>query len=258
MLYRKNKVPYYKFEIFEPFRDALVHAVSGREGGVSPAPFDSLNLNLKLDGEEENVRKNYELFCGELGISMDDLVVAYQEHTDQVLVVRSREEFGIDNAIKGVDGFITDVPGVCLVSRFADCQGVFLFDPVKKVIAAVHSGWRGNTQNIIGKTVLRMKEEFGCDPSDILAAVGQSLGPCCAEFTNPVEELPKEMHKYILDDGKHVDLWQCAFGQLTGADVDKKNIEIARECTKCKSDRYFSFRKAQGPSGHMAGVISLI
>lgn len=246
-------LPIYKFSIFDAL-DGVIQGISMREGGVSEGPFESLNLGLDVGDKFENVEENFSRFCGELGADMDKLCLAFQDHTDNV--VRIDEGAGFEHPFENVDGFVTNVVGTPLMVRFADCQGVFLHDPKKRVISAVHSGWRGNTQNIIGKAVEKMVAEYGCDAGDILSSVSPSLGPCCAEFTDPLRELPKEMHKYISD--RHVDLWECAYDQLLGAGVLVDNIEMARECTKCNKDKYFSFRGGNKMTGHMGGIIMMV
>ena len=113
-----------------------------------------------------------------------------------------------------------------------------------------------------------MVEEFDCEAKDILAGVSPSLGPCCAEFSNPFEELPSEMRRYIEaagdGTGGHVDLWQCAVDQLMGAGVAQDHIELAGICTSCNTDEFFSYRAGRRQSGagkpmtgRMAGVIML-
>lgn len=231
-----------------------------RDGGVSEGHLASLNLGLDVGDSETNLRENYWRFCGVAGVPMERLVVALQEHSDKILTVDGAAYGGRKNSsfpepISGVDGFITDIPGVPLMVRFADCQGVLMFDPVRQVIAAVHCGWRGNVKNIIGKAVKRMVDEFGCDVCDILVGISPSLGPCCAEFSDPSTELPEFMQKYV--SGRRVDFWQCSFDQLVDAGVLPEHIEIARRCTVCENDKFFSYRGGQRKTGHMGGVIML-
>ena len=131
-----------------------------------------------------------------------------------------------------------------------------MYDPVKRVIEAVHSGWRGNAQNIIGKTIKRLVDEFGCDPKNISLGISQSLGPCCGEFTDPITELPEEMHKHI--NGKRVDLWACSREQVMDCGVPDVNLEILGRCTVCESEEFFSYRVGKGKIGHMAAVIQMV
>lgn len=246
-----------KFKLFEPYGGLINHGFSGRDGGVSSGPFASLNLGLNVGDSPENVEENYRRFCSSADVLFDQVHVAIQDHSDQVLVVGrgGAEGVGIKKPFTGIDGFITDDPGVPILVRFADCQGALIFDPVRKVVAAVHSGWRGNAQNILGKTISRLVKEFDCDPRNILVGISPSLGPCCAEFTDPLRELPEEMHAFV--SGRHVDLWKCSFQQLLSAGIEPNNIEMSRKCTVCENDKYFSFRGGKRKTGHMAAVIML-
>ncbi|MBI4975371.1 laccase domain-containing protein [Candidatus Peregrinibacteria bacterium] len=274
-----RKVPFYQFGNLLKFSDLINHAISTRRGGVSKGGFGSLNLEIREDRDSmKNIEENYRLFLESAGISARGLFIAYQEHTDKVMIIKSsgdnisgkvdekilfESEFetadlklGIKNPFYGIDGFVTDVRDVGLIVRFADCQGVLMFDPVKKVIAAVHCGWKGNKSNILGKTILKMKEEFGCNAGDIFVGVSPSLGECSAEFSDPANELPEFMQKYV-DGSYHVDLWKCSFDQMTDSGVLAENIEFANRCTVCENEEFFSFRAQKGGNGHMAGVIVL-
>jgi polyphenol oxidase len=239
---------------FELFPEGIMHGISTRKGGVSEGPYESLNLNLVGD-DNEKIQENYRLFLCEVGVGKN-IAVAYQKHTDRVLVVDKNSKLGLETPYDDIDGFITQEVGIPLVVRFADCQGVLIYDPVKRVIAAVHSGWRGNAQNIIGKTIDRMKKEFNCDPINILIGISQSLGPCCGDFTDPLNELPSEMHKHV--NGKKVDLWACSKEQVLNCGIPETNLEILERCTLCENDKFFSFRADKGITGHMAAVIQMV
>jgi len=244
-----------RFSNLEGYGDKILHGLSTRKGGVSEGHFASLNLGFRVGDSFENVEENYRRLLGCLGGDFGRFVVANQEHSDKVVYVDERANFGLSGVYEEVDGFITDKVGISLLVRFADCQGVLFFDPVSKVIAAVHCGWRGNVSNILGKTVGRMVSEFGCDASNIIVGVSPSLGPCCAEFTEPLRELPEFMHEFVT--GRHVDLWEVSRMQLMEAGVMEENIEFAGRCTKCEKDVLFSYRGGGKKTGHMGAVICL-
>lgn len=201
--------------------------------------FDEVECGFSLRGED---------FYEGLGVKPEAVVLAEQRHTDVVLRVDRGGE-----VYEGVDGFMTDRVGVVCTAKFADCQGVFMFDPVRKVVCSVHSGWRGNAQNIIGKAVRKLGVEYGCVAGDLVVGVSASLGVCCAEFSAPFEELPVEMHDYV--DGNFVDLVACAKDQLLAEGVLVENIELDGRCTKCESELFYSFRR--GDEGRMIGGIWL-
>lgn len=207
--------------------------------------------------------EGFEDLCREIKVDGKKLVYGIQSHSDNILILKdsTQETFGLDKPVQDCDGFITNIKNLPLMVKFADCQGVLFFDPVKKVIAAVHSGWRGNVQNIIGKAARKMLEEFGCNAADILVGISQSLGPCHAEFSDPEKELPGWMMQYVGKNAgikeRHVDLWKCSFDQLMEAGILAKNIEILRRCTVCENDKFYSYRVEGEKAGRMGGMIEL-
>ena len=125
----------------------------------------------------------------------------------------------------------------------------------KKVIANVHSGWRGSICNIAGKCVELMAREYGCRPQDILAGISPSLGPCCAEFIHYKTEIPRSFWKYRVKEN-HFDFWKMSFDQLREAGLRFENIEISDMCTRCNPHLFFSYRHSN-TTGRFAAVIGL-
>ena len=144
-----------------------------------------------------------------------------------------------------------------LVIQVADCQAVMLYDPEKKVIANVHSGWRGSVKNIIGKCVDKMILEFGCQPGNIMAGISPSLGPCWSEFVNYKDEIPKKLWKYKIEGKDYFNFWEMSSDQLIDKGVKKGHIENMEICTKCRTDLFYSFR-GEKTTGRFACVISMI
>lgn len=174
-------------------------------------------------------------------------VYAKQIHTDVILDIQETPA-----ARPEADAFITRTPGLPLMVKVADCQGLLAYDPETDTIAAIHSGWRGSAVNIIGKTLEKMCREYECRPSAIRIAVSPSLGPCCSEFSDPETELPAFCHPYI--QGKKVDFWSLTVEQCRQAGILEDHLEMARACTRCTTD-YFSHRR--GDSGRSAVFIAL-
>lgn len=249
-------VPYYQFSHFREF-DFLRHGIFTRQGGVSPPPFDSLNVGRNVGDQEENVKKNRGIISSVMGNT--ELVFVHQVHGCDVTVCPATEAqknpdmFSIPEK---ADAVITHGTGKNLVIQAADCQAVLMADPVLRVIANVHAGWRGSIQNIIGKTVFKMREQFGCRPEHILAGIGPSLGPCCAEFVNYETELP-EMFRDYKHNGVLFDFWAISRDQLIRAGVLDNNIVSSRLCTRCHGDRFFSYRRRHN-TGRFAAVIGLV
>ena len=196
---------------------------------------------------------NLPALCAEIGISPEDVFYAEQTHSKNIYVAKERPG---QQKFEDFDAFISNVPGLNFLIKVADCQGISLFDPVLKVVGAVHNGWRGSVQNILGETVSSMRSEFGCDPSRLLVYISPSLGPCCSEFSDPSRELPSDFVKYFLP-GNRVDFWGCSHDQLVDAGVLSSNIENSKLCTVCNSDRLFSYRaegRGYGRNGLIVGL----
>jgi YfiH family protein len=232
------------------------HAVFTRHGGHSQGFYKSLNLSLDVGDDPAAVSKNRRIVSEYLGGGV--LAFADQIHGNEILIIEDvplrNRETAFFHAGTG-DALITDIPDVFLVIQTADCQSVMMVDPKKKVVANAHVGWRGNIQNIIGRTIREMKYVFGSDPSDLKAAIGPSLGPCCAEFINYKAEFTPALWRYG-DTRNRFDLWAVSLHQLAAAGVMKENIVLSRVCTKCHSDRFFSYR-ARHVTGRFASAIAL-
>jgi YfiH family protein len=251
-----DDVPLYQFSHLAAC-DGIRHGIFTRNGGNSPPPFNSLNVGHGIcddDGRvEANRRAIGRCFRGA------ELVYARQVHGRQVINLADypegqREHPHPAEPIVG-DAMVTDQPQKVLVIQVADCQSVLLYEPVRQVVANVHCGWRGSIQNIIGRTVETMEQQFDCKPGNIIAGIGPSLGPCCAEFTNYKTEIPPAFWNYK-DSNHYLDFWSISSDQLTNAGVAPENIETSRICTRCRADEFFSYR-SEKITGRFAAVIGL-
>ena len=184
-----NGVVYHASEAFAA-AGGVVHGFASRLGGVSTGDFAQLNLGIKRDDSRENVRENYARFCAAIGADRDSLVMTHQVHSDDVRTASRADVLAdlLDPIPYETDGLVTDQPGLCLVIYYADCIPVLLYDPVKKAIGAVHSGWRGTAMGIVPKAIEKMTALYGTDPADLLAAIGPGIGPCCFETHDDVPQ----------------------------------------------------------------------
>lgn len=221
-----------------------------RHGGVSSGAFDSLNVSYGVGDESECVYRNRTRLKEWLGLK--SLISARQVHEDRILSIAEPQHSDCEHP--GYDALITNQPGVGLLIQQADCQAVVLHDPRHRVVANIHSGWRGSVANIIAKTIERMTADFGTDPGQIAAAISPSLGPCCAEFVHFQAELPQEFQADQVKPA-HFDFWAISRKQLLQAGVASPQIKAAAICTRCDLN-YFSYRR-DGLTGRSATVVAL-
>ncbi len=243
------------------------HGFSTRKGGNSKGAFSGLNLGRFTLDDRETVLENYRLFCTDLGIAPERLVVPKQVHSKRVVPVAARDAGkGLfrDSDLPELDALVTNEPGVCLATFYADCTPILLLDPVKKVIASIHSGWRGTLQKIAGEAVLCMQERYGSDPADILAAMGPSIKQCHFEVDEDVyfafsEVFPELIDRYTEKKGSkfYIDTDVLNVDTLKRAGLLSEHISRCEDCTYCESETYFSHRR-EGSTGRMCAVIELI
>lgn len=247
----RQEIPFFQFpRLFS--RRQLMHGIFTRHGGVSKPPFNTLNISYSVGDQQENVAENIRKIRNV--IKAKDIVHMKQSHGDGILVLGQNKSAEYNEA-SSADAMITDVPGIALLVKQADCQGTIIYDPNRNVVANVHCGWRGNVQNILGRVVVRMKEEFGCEKSDLLAAIGPSLGPCCSEFVSYKDIFPEVFERFMVQEN-HFDLWAASCWQLQRAGLREDNIEVAGICTRCRTDLFYSYR-GEGKTGRFGTVVML-
>lgn len=257
--YRKD-LPIFQFHSLQKFSDQVDHAVLSRLGGVSQKPFDSLNVSLTVDDRNEDVLDNRENICTSFGLDEERLISANQIHSRNVCVVDEKLLSGYEphRDIEDVDALVTNLPGVGLMMKVADCQAILMFDPFQKVVAAVHAGWKGLMQDVSGATIAVMKKKFNVKPEHLVVGVSPSLGPCCCFFSDPHKELPKSFAPYISNKNT-VDLWKYSTDQLVRHGIKPDHIEHARVCTMCGAgEKFYSFRRDRGVTGRFGALIYLL
>ena len=251
LLWTRKPPAYFRYPTLSRY-PKLVHGVFTRKGGVSSPPYDFLNTSYDVGDLTQNVTSNLAIIKNTLGAS--HLIFMNQSHGKRVFVFREEH---IANKVepRSVDAVITDIPNIAILVKQADCQGVIIFDPEKRVAANVHCGWRGNAKNILGNVVIRMKHDFGCNGHDLMAAIGPSLGPCCAEFVGYENIFPDSFDEFMVREN-HFNLWAVSEWQLVNEGLRKRNIEIAGICTRCRTDLFYSYR-GEGKTGRFGTVVML-
>ena len=256
--YQAGTVRYYAFNSLEG--DGLRHAVFTRQGGVSPAPWASLNLGGTVGDDVERVAENRLRALRCFDTTPDTLYDVWQVHSADVVRVEAPRPAHVPH--ERADAIVTDRPGITLLMRFADCVPILLYDPARRVIGMAHAGWQGTVKGVAGAVIESMRLGYGCQPADILAAIGPSIGPDHYEVGPDVAVQVKRVFgqdamALLSGDSGAVkfDLWAANRLQLAQAGV--KHIETAGICTACHLEDWFSHRAEKGKTGRFGVAMRL-
>ncbi|MEG6522206.1 peptidoglycan editing factor PgeF [Desulfotomaculum sp. 1211_IL3151] len=263
----KDHCQFIQFAAFKQ-DNRIVHGFTTRVGGISQQPYAELNMALHVGDDPGHVQANRQIACQALGMPHQDLVAAVQVHGNRVQVVgpehRGRGAVDYSTALPDTDALITNSPGVPLSSYYADCVPILYYDPVKKCVGLAHAGWRGTVQRIASETVRQMELAFGCNPGDILVGIGPSIGPCCYQVDEPVQQVVvsrfKQWRELLKPAGIghwKLHLWETNRQALLEAAIKPENITLAGLCTVCHNDMFFSHRAEKGKTGRMASLIMI-
>ena len=241
-----------QYPIFQPYQN-LVAFTTTKQSIEEEA--------VRFTGDEPSIYQNNRMqLASLLGISIEKLIFPRQTHSSNVcqLVDIPKDE------IADTDALLTNRPGLCLCVQTADCVPILLYDPVKKVAAAVHAGWRGTISRIVAKTVHEMQTQYLCSEKNIRAAIGPSIGPEVYEVGNEVVEaalasipgVENTLHKN--SNGRfHFNLWEANRLILLHCGLLEQNIEVLAECSFLENDKYFSARRDGVETGRMVSGIML-
>jgi polyphenol oxidase len=252
-----------RYLTFDSFPSDVVHAVFPRQGGLSPAPWASLNLGGTVGDEAPRVRENRYRAFRALGRDPLSIFDVWQVHSaDVVLANAPHPRFTIPPQFKA-DAIITDNPAVTLLMRFADCTPILLYDPQKRAVGIVHAGWVGTIKRTSGEAVKAMQAAFGSRPADLRAVIGPAIGPDHYEVGPEVEEAAryafgaaaKGLFQHNYGPKPHFDLW--AANQLTLEQAGVEQIEVAGLCTACHPEDWYSHRAQKGKTGRFGALIAL-
>jgi len=254
---QQNGLRYFTFEIFP---QNITQAIFTRQGGISPRPWDSLNVGGSIGDDLLHVRENRIRSFKALGRAPESIHDVWQVHSADVVYADAPRP--IDTAYQKADILLTDNPRVTLFMRFADCTPILLYDPKKQVIGIVHSGWLGTVRSAVRVAVEAMQERYASHPADILAAIGPSIGPDHYEIGDDVisqvrNTFGADALSLLEEHGEsvHFNLWNANRVLLEKAGV--KQIEIAEICTACHTDDWFSHRGENGKTGRFGALIAM-
>ena len=235
-----------KYLIFNELNDDKVLSL------YSKKPFD-FSYNANRDEEFKEIEKDFNYHFKKI-VRSD-----YQAHSEEVVIV---DESNLDKEITDVDGLLTNLKGVGLEIRTADCQSILLYDPVKKVIGNIHSGWKGTYKQIIVNAINKMIEHYGCNVKDIIVGFNPSILDCCFEVKDDVIDLFKEIcdiSKYSkkIDDHYMLDTISINYDKLIKMGIKKEHIYLSNICTGCNTIEYHSYRKENKTEGRNISLICL-
>jgi len=241
-----------------------VQGFTTRHEGVSRPPYNSLNLGMNTLDQPSNVEGNRSILTRAFGTDQEALVSVRQVHGSDILVIdEPNEDYSHFSSVES-DAIITDQPGVMIGICVADCVPILLFDPLNRVVAAVHAGWQGTAAGLAAKTVAGMKSLFNSDPKGLLAAIGPSIGKCCYEVDAPVRQAflqnGRGWDSFAQEqgDGKwRLDMAAANRDLLLSAGVSASAIQVSDMCVCCRKDMFFSYRRDNGNTGRQMGFIML-
>ena len=265
---RVGEVLYLTYPLLES-TGIIKHGFSTRVGGVSQGVLSTMNLSFSRGDDENAVRENFRRMADALDVEEDSFVFSQQTHTTNVRKVTLEDKGkGLTRKLdyQDIDGLITNVPGLCLSTFYADCVPLYFVDPVKKAIGLSHSGWRGTVGKIGCVTVQKKQEEYGSNPENIIAAIGPSICQDCYEVSEDVivefqnhfdKKYWKELY-YKKENGKYqLNLWKANEIVLEEAGVLKEHIAVTNLCTCCNHETLFSHRASKGKRGNLAAFLAL-
>ena len=236
----------------------ISHLFSTRMNGWS-FNNEELNLGLHVGDQKKAVLKNRRKLCKELSIASEDLVSGEQIHGVQIhqvtLADLGKGSLSCESSLRGIDGLITNVPGVPLFAFYADCTPIYLVDERKEAIALLHAGWKGTVGNIVSEALQAMTNAYGSDPQNIKAWIGPRIESCCYEVGENVLSKIRELNlfKPPFVENRHISLGAINEALLKRAGV--LNIEVSPYCTSCHNDLFFSYRKENGQTGRLGALL---
>lgn len=255
-------VPYLSYPMLE--RTGVVkHGFSTRLGGVSKGHCATMNISTTRGDDPKAIEENQRRIAKAIGVCVEDMTYTNQTHTTNVAVVEAKDR---GRSFLETDGMVTNVPGICLVTFYADCVPLFFVDPEHRAIGLSHSGWRG-TVNKMGKvTVEQMQKQYGTDPDKVVAAIGPSICRDCYEVSEEVVEQFRENFDEVLwpelfykkADGKYqLDLWRANEAVLMEAGISRERMAVTNLCTHCNPEILFSHRSTGFHRGNLSAFLAL-
>ena len=262
---QKGELEYLVFPKLEE-TGVVEHLFTTRTGGVSNGIYSTMNLSFSRGDDLECVRENYRRIGEVLGTDPEHMVASKQTHTTNIhLVTKADAGNGITrpSVYDDIDGLATDIPGIALVTFYADCVPLYFVDPVHRAIGLAHSGWRGTVAGMGACMVRYMQEHFNSRPEELVAAIGPSICVDCYEVSEEVAEQFREVFpEDVLQPGKapgkyQLDLWKANQSILLRAGIQPEHMAVTKVCTCHNPEYLFSHRASHGQRGNLAAFLML-
>lgn len=258
-----NGIRFFTFDSLQAHQ--VPHAIFTRKGGVSPDPWDSLNVGGTVGDDPGRVNQNRLRSLKALERNPLSVYDVWQVHSADV--VRVDHPRPVDVPHLKADAMLTQQPGLTLYMRFADCVPIFLYDPVQNVIGIAHAGWQGTVKRVASALVKRFVVEYACQSKNILACIGPSIGPDHYEVRQDVIKQVQSVFGKLSDNllstsngdfsgsGVKFNLWKA--NQLVLEQAGVEHIEVCEICTACHLEDWFSHRAEAGKTGRFGALIGL-
>ena len=245
----------------------LIQGFTTRYGGVSKGDYATLNLNFFKEDDPANVMQNFMLLSEDVGVGIENMVLSKQVHENKILRVKNEHRgMGIirQRTYGPVDGLSTDIPGIMLVTVYADCVPLYFYDPVKRAICLSHSGWKGTLLDIASESVTFMVSHYHSRLEDIQVSFGPHIKACCFEVGEDVAQSFFSTFSWAIDTAKRgiegkwlLDLEKIITGSLKKQGITAQHITDSRHCTRCEKDTFFSHRGSSGKTGTGAAFLMI-
>ncbi len=257
----RDRIIYYQFSSLQRYSPELRHLITTRMRGYSQKPYDTLNIGLHVGDKSDDVIKNRGLVCQALGYSIDSMVAMQQSHSANTKTVDSRYkgrgarewEDGIENT----DGIITSLQDIILSGMAADCSLNLFYDPVERVLAVCHSGWRGIVSGVLRNTISEMVKTFACKRENVHVGIGPTICDKCYEVGDDLVAAMEDSFPHCIDTilsktregSRSIDIVKALHMQLCDEGIKPGHIELSNICNACKIDEFYSYRNENSITG---------
>jgi len=238
----------------------ISHFITTRHGGVSQGNYATMNPGEFSGDDPASVRMNRQLLSDAMGISPERIFAPCQVHEAEISCIDAQQQ-----EMHGKDALVTDIPGICIAVSTADCVPVLVYAPDKKVVAAIHAGWRGTVKQIVAKTIRCMADRYSCDPALMMAGIAPSISKEAFEVGEEVVDAFREtrvdmnriMERNAQTGKAHIDLWEANRIQLLQSGLLPERIEVSGICTYQHHEDFFSARRVGIKSGRILSGIMI-